>query len=650
MGDTGSASSSGGSTSNLFADASLGDAISGGTGDLFGSGTPDMSSLFADAGLTSALLGDSSGLGGAFTTIDPSGTQAATQSITPQADVAGTPSGSDPSTNIGGTQSGGALQPNQPQTPPTPPATQQAQNESPLAQIAKALRTSFGLGQPPTAGGPTGPTPQQGPPQLEPPTIEGMPAAGDPSSLLPPGMAGRGRNFLGGIPGGIYNTMRATPAETGELPYGYGGSANQPARPYTPTPQPSGPMDPTILAGGPGAGAAQPPADPVNQPARPVTPTPDPPSADLPTKKGPQGPETPEAPPGPPQGDSGPTDAMGGIGSILRDVLGLTLANPTLLPMLAQMIGGRGGHGRGGIPPWAMHGMMPFMRGRGRGFGGFRGGMLRPGYYPRRQGGWGFHPGGYHPGWGSWAPGQRGNQPMAFAGGGMGGQDGGQDGGGPGAWAGANTQSGGAPDGGGTPGAGADQAWRGSGLASNGFLNSLVGQESGGGQNIVSRTDKDSHGLTLAQGGNPSEISQGYFQIQNHPGGTWQTYGRKAGIDLAKYPTPRSAPVDVQWKVASIIPISAWGHDTQVVLQRRGYRYNPNTPLGQVAAQYGGTQTQVAGGGAPSPSSSTSRGAPGTPRANIRIRDPANPIYDYPAPTETGGAPAVPSDDYATQG
>jgi hypothetical protein len=334
------------------------------------------------------------------------------------------------------------------------------------------------------------------------------------------------------------------------------------------------------------------------------------------------------------------------MGEILRDILGLALGSPTLLPMLAQMIGGRG-RGRGGIPPWAMHGMTPFMRGRGRGFGGFRGGFLRPGYYPRRQGGWGFHPGGYHPGWGSWAPGQAGNQPMAFAGGG--GSSGG--GGASGGWEGANTQSGGAPDAGAyQPGAGADQAYRSSGLGSNPLLNTLVGQESAGGQNIVSRTDKDSHGLTLAQGGNPSEISQGYFQIQNHPGGTWTTYGRQAGIDLRLYPTPRSAPIDVQWKVAQLIPISQWGHDTQVAMQRKGFRYNPNMPLGQVAAQFGGTQ--VAGGGAAAapPSSSTSRGAPGTPRANIRIHDPDNPIHDYPAPTETGGAPPVQSDDYATQG
>jgi hypothetical protein len=633
MSDLGNAAASGGSSSssnldNLLSDASLGDALTN------TSGGTDLSSLFADAG----LLGDSSGLGGVFSTIDPSGSQAASESITPPADAAGTPSGSDPSANIGGTQSGGAAQPGLPQPQqPTPPAAQPTAPDSPLAKIAQSLRSTFGLGEQPTAGGPTGPTPKGVSP------IEGLPPPGDPSTLIPPGLA-RGKSFLGGIPGGLYDALRATPAETGELPPGgFAGAPNQPARPVTPTPTPAaGPMDPTIAAGGPGAGAGQPPSPaPAPAPAAPAPApaAPDPAQAAPPTKKGPETPETPEAAPEPSQGVYGPTAGGGGIGALLRDVLGMTLASPVALPMLAQLIGGMGRH-RGGIPPWAYHGMMPFMRGRGRGFGGFRGGFLRPGYYPRRQGGWGFHPGGYHPGWGAWAPGMAGNQPMPSVGGPSAGGE-------PGGWRGANVQSGGAPD---RPGAGADQAWSSSGLASNPFLNTLVGQESGGGQNIVSRTDKDSRGLTLAQGGNPSEISQGYFQIQNHPGGTWSTYARKAGVDLSQYPTPRSAPLEVQWKVAQMIPISAWGHDTQVALQRRGFRYSPNTPLGQVAQQNGGVNPTAV---ASTPSPATSRGAPGTPPANIRIHDPDNPIHDYPAPTETSGAPPaqpVQSDDFAEAG
>jgi hypothetical protein len=115
---------------------------------------------------------------------------------------------------------------------------------------------------------------------------------------------------------------------------------------------------------------------------------------------------------------------MGGIGNILRDILGLAMGGPAALPQLAQdlmgMMGGQGMAGMmgqggqgGGMPPWAMQSMMPFMRGRRGGFMGFNGGNLRPGYYPNRMNGnrFGFHQGGFHPGW----------NPMAGGGGSSGG-------------------------------------------------------------------------------------------------------------------------------------------------------------------------------------------------------------------------------------
>jgi hypothetical protein len=68
---------------------------------------------------------------------------------------------------------------------------------------------------------------------------------------------------------------------------------------------------------------------------------------------------------------------------------------------------------------------------------------------------------------------------------------------------------------------------------------------------------------------------------------------------LNKYPTPRRAPIDVQWKVASLIPIGQWGHDTQVRLRQRGFNYNPNTPLGQVAQANGGVNLATAPGTTP---------------------------------------------------
>jgi hypothetical protein len=127
------------------------------------------------------------------------------------------------------------------------------------------------------------------------------------------------------------------------------------------------------------------------------------------------------------------------------------------------------------------------------------------------------------------------------------------------------------------------------GRTGNAFTDSVVGAESNG-QNIVSHTDRDSRGLTVAQGGNPNEVSQGYFQIQNHPGGTWQTYARRAGVDLNQYPSPRSAPFEVQHKVAQSIPVSAWGPRTQQILRQKFGSFDGHQTLGQVEARYGGGQ------------------------------------------------------------
>jgi len=406
--------------------------------------------------------------------------------------------------------------------------------------------------------------------------------------------------------------MKPTPAETGELPYGYGGSPDQPARPVTPTPTaPQLPKSEVLREGEGGPATTTAPVtgkkvetvDPKTK--KPVDPkTGDP----LPTKKGPLPTKTGHYEPA--TGDArDKTWHPDGVSRMMRDVSGVSTGVPQglgeiarmAMPLLMMAMGGMGGGGRHGG------------RFGGRGFGGMGhpgGRGMWPYHHPNF--GWGMH--GFHPGGGRrpmhpvhFREMGGGGGPMSYAGGGGGtgnpaldailqGMGGGQQGQ---QQQGNRGQSGfGQPRGGGLSG-GADDAFKNSGLGGNPLINTLVGQESGGGQNIVSRTDKDSRGLTLAQGGNPDEISSGYFQIQNHPGGTWQTYGRQAGIDLAKYPTPRSAPIDVQWKVASLIPIGQWGPDTQERMRQAGFSYNPNTPLGQVAQANGGVKLATAPGTTP---------------------------------------------------
>ena len=95
------------------------------------------------------------------------------------------------------------------------------------------------------------------------------------------------------------------------------------------------------------------------------------------------------------------------------------------------------------------------------------------------------------------------------------------------------------------------------------FLGTLANIESGD-QNIVSQTDKDNKGLTLAQGGNPAEISQGHFQIQT---ATWKDFAPQAGVDVNKYPNAMSAPREVQAQVAATIPFSRFGPRTQQMMR-----------------------------------------------------------------------------------
>ena len=111
------------------------------------------------------------------------------------------------------------------------------------------------------------------------------------------------------------------------------------------------------------------------------------------------------------------------------------------------------------------------------------------------------------------------------------------------------------------------------------FLGELARIESGD-RNIVSGVDKDSRGLTLAQGGNPAEISQGHFQISTP---TWRDFAGQAGVDVAQYPNAMSAPREVQARVASVIPFSRFGPRTQQLMHQRFGDFDPSQTVGTLA-------------------------------------------------------------------
>jgi hypothetical protein len=58
----------------------------------------------------------------------------------------------------------------------------------------------------------------------------------------------------------------------------------------------------------------------------------------------------------------------------------------------------------------------------------------------------------------------------------------------------------------------------------------------------------ESGGNATAQ--NPTSTASGAFQIIN---GTWQQFAPQAGVNLAQYPTAKSAPIGVQTKVAETL-------------------------------------------------------------------------------------------------
>ena len=111
------------------------------------------------------------------------------------------------------------------------------------------------------------------------------------------------------------------------------------------------------------------------------------------------------------------------------------------------------------------------------------------------------------------------------------------------------------------------------------FMDALANIESGD-KNIVSNTDKDSKGLTLAQGGNPAEISQGNFQISTP---TWHDFAGQAGVDVNLYPNAMRAPRAVQAQVASVIPFNRFGPRTQTLMASRFGPLDTSKTVGALA-------------------------------------------------------------------
>ena len=180
------------------------------------------------------------------------------------------------------------------------------------------------------------------------------------------------------------------------------------------------------------------------------------------------------------------------------------------------------------------------------------------------------------------------------------------------------------------------------------FLSALANVESGD-KNIVSGTDKDSQGLTLAQGGNASEISQGHFQIQT---ATWKDFAKQAGVDVNQYPNAMSAPREVQAQVASVIPFNRFGPRTQTLMRQQFGDFDGSRTVGDLAGL--GPRTQppapgVAPASAPLPPLNPNAGPrvanlpPVDPNATALPVPPIPPSVTPPAPNPNAAVQVPPA-------
>lgn len=138
-------------------------------------------------------------------------------------------------------------------------------------------------------------------------------------------------------------------------------------------------------------------------------------------------------------------------------------------------------------------------------------------------------------------------------------------------------------------------------LGASPFLSDLEYFESGG-RNISNTTQGTSSGQ-----------AQGYDQITT---GTWREFAPQIGVDLSRFPTAISAPLNVQRAVAENIPLERWDPKTLNYLRNKGYSVQPNLTLGQNIANNGGNPFNTQSG------SASGAGVPGRFTPGVQGNDP----------------------------
>jgi hypothetical protein len=99
---------------------------------------------------------------------------------------------------------------------------------------------------------------------------------------------------------------------------------------------------------------------------------------------------------------------------------------------------------------------------------------------------------------------------------------------------------------------------------------------------IVLQRESGDRNINNTTQGTSSGQAQGNAQITT---GTWNDFAPKAGIDLKMYPTPDSAPRNIQIQVANTIPLNRWASSTVNAVLAKYPGIDTSQPLGVIQSQ-----------------------------------------------------------------
>jgi len=157
---------------------------------------------------------------------------------------------------------------------------------------------------------------------------------------------------------------------------------------------------------------------------------------------------------------------------------------------------------------------------------------------------------------------------------------------------------------------------------------------------IVINAESGNRNVNNTTQGTSSGQAQGFAQITT---GTWSDFAPKAGVDLKMYPTPDSAPRDVQIAVANTIPLNRWAPSTVNAVLAKYPGIDTSQTLGAIQSAALGGASGGSGTAAGGNLASGAAGAPAAPQGSLAGFKPGSPAEaSMKAAAKTLGTDAQP--------